>query len=562
MAIKIKLTRKANSLDVYNQLQGIRSYYRFNDVDIDRYTIDNKYTQVFLATRELDQSKLNQQSQTWQNKHLVYTHGYGVTMSPVNSVTPQGQPNLIIKDIPPVSSSNIKIDRPEIYFGELTDDYIITNTKLPEMDYPSGDSNKQTTYSGTAGIKLSGLNRLLFMINRGSFNFLLSQDINSNSRIIMNRNIIQRVKKIAPFLVYDNDPYIVVNGGKLYWIIDAYTTSSLFPYSEPQGNINYIRNSVKVIVDAYNGDTNFYLVDENDPLAVTYSKVFPGLFKKYSDIPEGFTEHFRYPEDIFNTQIQVYKKYHMIDPSVFYNKEDLWDVAGSGQRTTEQNGETTEMEPSYIIMKLPDGSNEEFVQISPYTPAGKQNMVAWIGARMDKEEYGKLIVYKFPKQKVTYGPEQFKARVSQDPNISKELSLWDQKGSSIINGTVITLPIEKSLMYIMPLYIKSSGQNSIPEVKRVILGYGDKIVMDETLDKALAALFNLDQSQDLNTDQDTTQGAAQPSTGETDKNGLIKQASNEFNLAKEAQTKGDWAGYGQHLDELEKILKQLDSMVK
>lgn len=557
----IRINDFGPALDAYNQLQGIRYYYRFNDIDIDRYNINGNYTQVFLSAREMDQSKLGA-NLTWQNSHMVYTHGFGVAMSPVNTVTSEGQPDLIIKDIPPASSVDIKIDRPAIYFGELTDDYIITDTNtVKEMDYPSGDDNKYTVYDGSAGINLGGLNRLLFMFKTGDFNFLLSQDINSNSKIIINRNIMDRVQKIAPFLQYDSDPYLVINNGKLYWIIDAYTTTSAYPYSEPLGDINYIRNSVKVIVDAYNGTTNFYLVDDKDPLAVTYGKIFPGLFKSASEIPAGFTEHFRYPEDIFNVQLQVYAKYHMTDPGVFYNKEDLWSVPSNTQ-TVDQQG--VKPEPSYVIMKLPDGTDEEFMLISPYTPSGKDNMIAWLGARMDGSNYGKLIVYKFPKQKVTYGPTQFKARINQDPTISKELSLWNQQGSSVINGTIITIPIDKSLLYIMPVYIKSSGQNSIPEVKRVVLGYGDNIVMEETLDQALNDIFSLDQTGTQVTPPVVTppSGNQPPSTVSSDVQDLIKRANDEFNAAKEAQQNGDWTNYGAHLSELQNILNQLNQSVQ
>lgn len=554
----IRVNDFAPALTVFNQLQGIRSYYSFNDVDIDRYNIDGKYTQVFVAARELDQKKLDTQSQTWLNQHLIYTHGYGITMAPVNTVTPEGQPKLIIKDIPPVFSTDITIDRPEIYFGESTDDYIITNTRQMEMDYPSGESNKQTTYSGTAGIKLGGLNRLLFMINRGSINFLLSRDINSNSRIIMNRDIIKRVEKIAPFLSYDSDPYIVVNNGKLYWILDAYTVSSDYPFSEPMGNINYIRNSIKVIIDAYNGTTGFYLIDENDPIAVAYSRIFPGLLKSADQIPEGFVEHFRYPEDIFNIQADIYKKYHMDDPNVFYNKEDMWTVGNTGTDEAQAQNQVS-TESSYIIMRLPEGDSEEFMLITSYSPVQKGNMVAWFGARMDKDEYGKLIIYKFPKQKSVYGPSQFKAKINSDPVISKEKSLWGQQGSSVIDGTVLTIPIEKSLMYVMPLYIKSTTQNSIPEMKRVILMYGDRIVMADTLGNALSQMFNLNQNVNTPPAQETENERINVGQGESE---LIKKANEAFAKAKDAQKSGDWAEYGRQLDELEKLLKELESAVK
>lgn len=550
------------ALEVYNQLQGIKQYYKFNDVDIDRYKINGKYTQVFVAARELDQSKLDGSSKTWQNEHLYYTHGYGVAMSPVNTVTDEGQPELIIKDIPPVSSVDIKVDKPQIYFGEMTDDYIITNTNINELDYPSsGSDNKETVYNGKAGITLNGLNRLLFMLNKGSANFILSQDIKSDSKMIMNRNIKDRVEKIAPFLEYDNDPYIVINGGKLYWIIDAYTVSSNYPYSEPYNDINYIRNSVKVIIDAYDGTTNFYLMDTSDPIAVTYSKIYPKLFKSKSEIPAGFTEHFRYPEGIFSVQSQVYEKYHMTNPKVFYNKEDMWSIVGEGQNATSKD---SLIEPSYLVMKLPDGTDEEFILMSSYTPPQKDNMSAWLAARMDGDNYGKLIVYKFPKDKLTYGPSQFKAMVNQDTTISKELSLWNQEGSSALMGNVITIPIEKSLLYVLPVYIKSTGTNSIPEMKRVVLGYGDKIVMEDTLDKALSTMFQLKPTAGNQTEQNQGTGNSNGGTVSVNTNiqDLIKKANDTFLKAKDAQQKGDWAQYGTYLKELEGYLNQLNSEAK
>lgn len=552
------------ALEVYNQLQGIKQYYKFNDVDIDRYKINGKYTQVFVAARELDQSKLDGSSKTWQNEHLYYTHGYGVAMSPVNTVTDEGQPDLIIKDIPPVSSVDVKVDKPQIYFGEMTDDYIITNTNIKELDYPSsGSDNKETVYDGKAGIALNGLNRLLFMLDKGSMNFILSQDIKSDSKLIMNRNIKDRVEKIAPFLVYDNDPYIVINGGKLYWIIDAYTVSSSYPYSEQYNGINYIRNSVKVIIDAYDGTTNFYLMDTSDPIAETYSKIYPELFKSKSEIPAGFTEHFRYPEDIFNVQSQVYEKYHMTNPKVFYNKEDMWSLVGAGQSDTNKD---SQVEPAYLVMKLPDGTDEEFILMSSYTPPQKDNMTAWLAARMDGDNYGKLIVYKFPKDKLTYGPSQFRAMVNQDTTISKELSLWNQEGSSASMGNVITIPIEKSLLYVLPVYIKSTGTNSIPEMKRVVLGYGDKIVMEDTLENALSTMFQLKQPDNSQTQQNQGTGNSTGGTGTgkvtSNVQDLIKKANDAFLKAKEAQQNGDWAQYGTYLKELEGYLNQLNSEAK
>ncbi|KPU42987.1 hypothetical protein OXPF_34180 [Oxobacter pfennigii] len=551
----IRINDFAPALEVYNQLQGIRNYYRFNDIDIDRYKINGDYTQVFIAPREIDLSKLDQSSITWLNKHLIYTHGYGVAMSPVNTVTAQGQPNLIIKDIPPVSTVDLQVERPEIYFGELTNDYIVVNNKITkEMDYPLGDTNAEAVYQGKAGISLGGLNRLLFMIDRGSFNFLLSQDINSKSKIILHRNVVERANKIAPFLVYDKDPYIVLNEGKLYWILDAYTISSGFPYSELYMGINYIRNSVKVIIDAYDGTTDFYLADENDPLAVTYSRVFPGLFKSLNEMPQGFKEHFRYPQDIFSIQAEVYKKYHMTNAGVFYNREDMWAIPGESNVQEQQ----TKAEPLYLNMKLPEEEKEEFILMTPFTPSGKDNMVAWLGARSEGEHYGKLILYKFPKQKMTYGPMQFKARVNQDSTISKELALWDQQGSSVLQGNVIIVPIEESLIYVMPVYIRSTGTNSIPEMKRVVLGYGEKIVMEETLDKALQNIFDMK----IEDTAPQVPEVNEPPIPDSQMEDLILKANEAFNKAKEAQQMGDWAEYGIRLDELQSILNEMNQSVQ
>ena len=542
---------------VYNQIQAIRSYYRFNDVDIDRYNIDGKYTQVFLSARELDQKKLNAQAKTWINQHLRYTHGYGFTLSPVNSVTTEGQPKLLVKNIPPVTDINLKIERPEIYFGEITNNYIVVNTDEKEFDYPKGDDNQDTIYQGTAGIELSGINKLLFAIKNGNLKLLISSNINSDSRIIMYRNVLERVRKIAPFIEYDDDPYLVVNqeDGKLYWIIDGYTMTSRYPYSEPYKNIgvNYIRNSVKVTIDAYNGDVKYYVFDENDPIIMTYKKIFKDLFIDKEQMPKAIREHTRYPQKIFDIQSDIYRIYHMDNPRVFYNKEDAWDIAKE-----KYLGEIQTVESNYSMFKLPGEEKAEFLLSVPYTPATKPNMISLLVARNDGENLGKLFIYKFPKSKNIPGPMTMESKIDQDSNISPQLTLWSQKGSNVLRGNMMTIPIEDSLIYVEPIYLQADNENGLPEVKRVIVGYKDKIVMEETLDLALSKIFG-----QMDVEEDNNGVVDDVDTDITDQSmeQLILKANELFNNAREASQNGDWAKYGEYINELEQILAQLNRSI-
>lgn len=539
----IKINSFNPTLDFYNQVQNIRYYYNFNDVDVDRYNIDGKYTQVFLAPREINSDSI--EPNTWQNKHLVYTHGYGVVMNKVNAVTSEGQPSFVIKDIPPDNSSGIKLDNPRIYFGENTNYYAIVNTGIAEFDYPKGGENQTNKYNSTTGIKMSLGNRILFAINEKNMKFLLSQDINSNSKILINRNIVKRVKKIAPFLEYDVDPYVVINNGRLYWVIDGYTTSNKYPFAEPHNNINYIRNSVKVTVDAFNGDTNFYIVDKNDPIINSYNKIFKDLFKDYDKIPKEITEHFRYPEGLFNIQCSVLGKYHMTDPQIFFNGEDLWDVAKNQKKV---EGKTNQNEASYIITRLPEENKEEMVLFEYFNMRDKENMVALIGARMDGDNYGKLVMYKFPPQKTIYSPYLFKNKFNQDPNISKEISLWNTDGSRVEYGDTVIVPIKNSLLYIEPVYLIAQGKNSIPEMKRVIVSYGEKTVIAENIDKALESIFSTTTTKP--TENDTT-----IPSGSTER---IKYAKDIYEKALEAQKNGDWAKYGEYIKQLGEVLNELN----
>ncbi len=534
----------------YNQTQSIRQYYTFVDVDVDRYMINGEYTQTFLSAREIDETKINQ---TWLNKHLKYTHGYGITLSRVDEITPSGQPEMLLKNIPSQSQvEEISVKRPEIYFGELASDYAVVGATEDEFDYPSGDTNKYTRYEGSAGIKLNLLNRLMFSVKESSLKLLVSSNIDSASKIIIHRNIGERVRKIMPYLQYDKDPYMVTENGKLYWIIDAYTSSSNFPYAEPYDveatQTNYVRNSVKVVIDAYNGTTNFYVVDSDDPIAMTFKKIYPKLFKDIEAMPDEIKQHLRYPNELFDIQAKVYTRYHMNDVRVFYQNEDLWDIANEIYGTEEQ-----QMEPSYYIMNLPGETEAEFVNSIPFTPRDKKNMTGLFVARNDGENYGELVLYKLPKNKLVYGPRQIEAQIDQDTEISKDFSLWNSSGSKYSRGNMFIIPIEDSLLYVEPVYLEAS-ESSIPEVKRVIVVYGDKIAYEKTLAEALNSLFGDGTAQVSSSNKEVSTGekAEESSTQE-----LINMANEALAKALEAQKKGDWAKYGKHMDELKKYLDQL-----
>ena len=480
-------------MDTYAQLQEIRTYYRFLDVDVDRYHLGDSYQQVMLSARELDPSLLSGNAQTWVNLHLLFTHGNGVVMSPVTQKTAEGLPNFYLKDIPPVAAGGPPITEPRIYFGQGSAGYVIVKGGTPEFDYPKGSDNAYAYYDGRDGVPIGGVAwRSLFAWYFGDINILLSGYLTSESRIMLHRNIKDRVETIAPFLELDGDPYMAVSEGRLYWIQDAYTTSEWFPYAKPEpdgGNINYIRNSVKIIIDAYNGTVSFYVADAADPIIATYRRIFPSLFKPFNSMPPDLQKHIRYPEDLFTIQALQYRAYHMDVPEVFYNREDLWQfprepVAPDGPNA----GGATRMAPYYIMMRLPGEAQTEFFLMLPMAPSQRENMIAWLAARCDLPEYGKLIVYEFPKEKLVYGPFQIEARINQNTEISQQISLWNQMGSRVIRGNLLVVPIENSILYVSPLYLRAqSGQ--LPELKRVIAAYGDRVVMEETLPAALAALF-------------------------------------------------------------------------
>ncbi|MGH7275994.1 MAG: UPF0182 family protein, partial [Candidatus Rokuibacteriota bacterium] len=473
-------------LRTFGQLQEIRTYYKFVDVDVGRYTLNGDYRQLMLSPRELSYQHL--QSRIWINEHLTFTHGYGVVVGPVNRVTPEGLPEFFVKDIPPQSSGGFPaVARPEIYFGEVSNEYVLVKTRQQELSYPSGDKNVYTSYAGTGGISIGPwLRKLAFAVRFGEIKMLLSNDLTGESRIMIYRAVRQRVREIAPFFRYDHDPYMVVtDDGRLVWILDGYTTTTRYPYSDPVPGVgNYMRNSVKATVDAYDGTVSFYLADPTDPIVRAYAGAFPGLLRPLAAMPANLKIHLRYPEDFFTIQARKYATYHMKDPQVFYNKEDLWAVP---RRAVE--GRDREMEPYYTIMRLPGEKKEEFVLLTLFNPSRRDNMIAWLAARSDPPNYGRLLVYDFPKQKLVFGPRQVDARIDQDPVISQQLSLWNQRGSTVIRGSLLAIPIDQSLIYVQPLYLAASEQGALPELRRVIVAHGNQIAMEATLQQSLTRLF-------------------------------------------------------------------------
>jgi uncharacterized membrane protein (UPF0182 family) len=536
-------------IDTYAQLQEIRTYYHFHDVDVDRYWLDGVYQQVMLSARELKSALLPANAQTWVNRHVLFTHGNGVIMSPVTRKSGEGLPIFYLQNIPPVATGGPPIEEPRIYYGEETDTYVIVKGSTPEFDYPNGKDNAYANYGGTGGVAVGGIaRRVLFTWYFEDLNILISDYITGSSRIMFRRTIQERVRTIAPFLRLDHDPYIVVANGRLFWIQDAYTTSEYFPYAQPlpsrAASINYIRNSVKVVVDAYNGTVDFYLADASDPIAATYRRIFPGLFKPLSAMPQDLQKHIRYPEDLFLIQAQMYRAYHMDSAEVFYNREDLW------QFPRQPGGETATMVPYYIITRLPGEPQAELILMLPMAPAQRQNMIAWLAARCDAPHYGELIVYDFPKDKLVFGPFQIEARINQDTEISRQLSLWNQLGSRVIRGHLIVIPIENSILYVSPLYLRAeTGQ--LPELKRVIAAYGDRVVMEETLGRALEALFGEP------TAASPVPGVPARASGTGAEADRAHEALGHYDRAIEQLKAGDWAGFGAELDKLRPLLEEL-----
>jgi uncharacterized membrane protein (UPF0182 family) len=536
--------------DTYAQLQEIRTYYKFHDLDVDRYWLDGSYQSVMLSARELRSSLLPPNAQTWVNRHILFTHGNGAVMSPVTRKSTEGLPFFYLRDIPPVADGGPKIHEPRIYYGEESDDYVIVKGSTPEFDYPKGKANVYAAYDGAGGVPIGAMARkTLFAYYFNDPNLVLSSYITTDSRIMFRRNIQERVRTIAPFLRLDHDPYLVISDGRLFWMQDAYTTSSYFPSAQPAQDLdlNYIRNSVKVVVDAYNGTVDFYLIDPGDPIAATYQRIFPSLFKPFTAMPPDLQKHIRYPEDLFLIQARLYQTYHMEAADVFYNREDLW------QFPRQPGGDgSAMMTPYYIIMRLPGEPQAEFFLMLPMVPSRRDNMIAWLAARCDAPDYGKLIVYEFPKDKLVYGPFQIEARINQNTEISQQLTLWNQMGSRVIRGAnLLVIPIENSILYLSPLYLRAE-HGHLPELKRVIAAYGEHVVMKETLAEALSALF-------------IEPGAAPAVSGATEEVPLSRPAASQaqealdhYNQAVERLKSGDWKGFGTQFDAMRELLEEMN----
>ncbi len=559
-------------LDTFAQIQEIRTYYEFANVDNDRYFVDGQIRQTMLSPRELDAESLP--NRTWINEHFTFTHGYGITLGPVNVATNEGLPELLLYDIPPQTErESLEVNRPEIYFGERSNEYVFVRTDNREFDYPSGEENVYAEYEGAAGVHLdSTVTRAALAMALGSFKILLSDDLRDDSRVLLHRNIRTRVQALVPFLRFDADPYMVLReDGSLAWIQDAYTTSSRYPYSQTHdqyGGINYVRNSVKIIIDTYSGAVDLYVADEEDPILRTWRRIFPGAFKPLSEMPEDLSAHLRYPEDIFRIQTETFRVYHMQSPELIYNREDQWEIP-----TIRVQDQLTEMVPYYTIMRLPEEEDAEFIQMLPFTPASKENLAAWMVARSDGAHRGELVVYAFPKDRLIFGPGQVMNRINQNADISRQLSLWDQRGSEVNLGTLLVIPIEESLIYVCPLYLRSSG-GRIPELKRVIVAYESSIAMEPTLDGALASLFGervtaveeaepvdegevVSDGEEPTTDEVTGEPAPAATTEVAAPGSLGDRARRQYERAVEAQRAGDWAAYGEALEALEATLREL-----
>tara|TARA_Y100000588_G_scaffold392638_1_gene505286 strand:+ start:1836 stop:4655 length:2820 start_codon:yes stop_codon:yes gene_type:complete len=574
----------------YQQVQEIRPYYVFRDVDVDRYTIDGVYRQVMLSAREMDTRRLPQQARAWVNERLQYTHGYGVAVSPVNQVSPEGLPEFLVRDIPPVGLDDLEVTRPEIYYGGMTYGTVAVKTATQEFDYPSGSENKQTTYAGDGGVEIGGFfNRLAFAIRFMDPNLVLTSYMLPDSRLMYYRQIVERARKVAPFLHYDGDPYLVISEGRLFWMLDAYTSTNMYPYSTRTGGrnaINYIRNSVKVVVDAYHGDITFYQADSEDPLINAYASIFPGLLVPIDEMPADLRAHVRYPVDLFRVQAFMYRTYHMQDVNVFYNQEDLWEIPNEIYSDRAQR-----MEPYYIIVKLPGEEREEFLLMVPYTPAKKDNMIGWLAARCDGDDYGDLVVYQLPKDKLIFGPMQLEARIDQQPDISSQLTLWGQRGSQVIRGNLLAIPIESSFLYVEPIYLQARQESdepqqlgpdgepqarrpqqdqgfvnnestAIPELKQVIVAYAGQVIMRDTFEEALNELFGRTLASADTAAGGNAAGADAVRRPAASARELATRAEQHYRAVQDAMRTWDWSRAGDEMQALEESIEALQRSLK
>ncbi|MBE7036886.1 MAG: UPF0182 family protein [Ruminococcaceae bacterium] len=549
-----RITDFGSTLTAYNQLQFLRKYYTFNDVDVAPYELDGKLNVVFLAPREMNKENLEDSAKSYANQIFRYTHGFGVVASPVNRVTGEGQPEFLIKDIPPKSTGGMpEITQPRIYYGEMTNDYVIVGGNNQELDYSEGLQDVQFTFDGATGVKMDFFKKLMFSWYYKDYRMLFSGNISSDSKILINRNVLKRVERIAPFIEYDDDPYMIISDdGKLYWIINGYTTSKYYPYAQPYQNVNYIRNSVTAIVDAYTGDVKLYLTDENDPVGRVYRKIYPDIFSKDA-IPEGIASHIRVPEYMFKVQSQIYQRYHVKDAGQFYDRADVWDIASEKYQDNE-----IYVEPYYNIMQI-DGQDEMVIMI-PYVVQGKHNMVGLLVQRNAPGHYGELMLYRFPKNQTIYGPMQIENRVDNDPDISREMTLWSQGGSSVIRGNMLVVPYRSSLLYVEPIYITSKNNASLPELKRIVVSYGDVVVMEPTLEEALRSIFGKEEITMPPADETEDESPSEPPATEEeiqDLTATINGLLESYDRFKTSAAGNDWANMGQNLAELDEKMEQL-----
>lgn len=541
----------------YDQQQTIRTYYSFNDIDLDRYTVNGQYQQLEISAREFDFSKLPPSAQNWVNQHLVYTHGYGVAASPVNAVVGEGLPDYVVGNVPPTGS--LAITQPAIYFGELNSDsdYALVPSNTREFDYPQGTTDVFTNYTGGHGVPLDGTSKALWSLRLQDFNLLVSGQVTSRTQLLYLRNIKARASEIAPFLSFDGDPYIIVVDGKLYWVLDAYTTGSTYPYSQDHtfqnDDINYIRNSVKVVVNAYDGTTTFYVADNKDPLIKAYQATFPSLFKPLDSMPAGQRQHLRVPVDLFNTQVSVYATYHITDPKVFFTREDVWDIPTA---QTSPSSTPVPVDPYYVLFRLPDEHTAEFLLIMPFTPRGKNNMVSWMAARMDGGHYGEYVSYVLPKDKTIFGPQQVANRINQDPVISQDFTLFHSTGSQVLQGNLLVVPIGNSFLYFEPIYLSAITSSSLPELKRVILVDQEQVAYAPALDQAIAQLVGAAPPPTSGQPPPSTFTAAQVAQIQ----GLVTQANDHYKNAEAAAARGDFTTFGTEIQALGQVLQQLQTL--
>lgn len=556
---------------VFNSLQALKPYYQFVDIDVDRYPFEGQTRQVLLSLRELNVEGLPPQAKRWQNLHLLYTHGYGLAMNRVNEATPEGQPVLAIRDLPPRMPKDIELTNPAIYFGENTDRYIIVRSNLLELDYPElrGDNeeeNKYTTYSGKGGVPIGGFfSRLMYAMRLGDTNIMLSRDLTSESRLIFRRTIAERLRTLFPYLLFDTDPYPVIHNGGIVWMCDAYTHSSNYPYSKPFQSIdpraprfNYIRNSLKITIDAYGGDVVAYVSDDSDPMVQAYMRAFPSLFRPMTDMPEQLKAHIRYPQGFFTIQSNLLEIFHTSDARIFFNKEDVWVTA----RELLEGNRTQPMEPYYVIIQPPGEKEPRYVLILPFTPQGRDNMVAWLVAHCDPDRYGEVALYRFPKERLVYGPVQVEARINQHPEIAQQLNLWNQQGSQVVRGHLLVIPMGQTMFYFKPIYLKASYEAAIPELKKVVLASGERVVMTDTVEQGLELMLGQARATGRAPRSPTavTPSPTTPSPPATTPQGipaLVDRANRAYDAAQDALKRGDWESFGKQMKEMEQALRQM-----